>query len=858
MKKKIIALICCFLMVMPLFVQAKVGVDVVDPGKIDLWYDFDPVKETQTTTRYTPWYYVMHLPSKKHLETGVNGGEGGQVIYDISISPVNPDNMLASIDVGSIYISEDGGENFSLADRNLPLNGLADSVWDPDDENTVYGFNTVFGSSSVSTPAQRAASGYSGIYKSTNKGRTWTQVLECVTTEQRRKLGMSFDNKGNFYVNAYEGLFRSPDKGMTWEKFGQENVTSSRFYVHPEEGWMLRAITGDGLYKSTDNGENWTLLSEKIEGSDSASYYFAINPNDKNMWVCIVDESLYFTYDGGQTWELETEEGLTTRKKNIPSGSINTSAKPHKVEFGCYNPDGNPCLYIVYGSTVQPIKWSHDLGKTWGSTQPTDALDLVINESYNGNTGYLIEGLMGHPYDPYTVFYSFNDVLYKSTDGGQNFYYSGSGMSGNRGAKFIFDDPNYAIVIPCTDKGILRATGEMNGVYYWDNSVDSVTPRYSNSKSIGDYSTDPFDPSHVICTIGNWSSKILAESWDNGAHFKHVEGIESSRSHFHKTRQGMIYATNHISTDGGKTWTKLEKSISAVSESNNDILYHANSTTKKVFRSEDCGTTWTELKGTLASTVQMSMVDPSNPYKYYVLLSNGKINVFENDELVKTISSENGIVNYDDKYAPTFAALAVDPDDGNHLLLGGRMSRTGGKGTGTYESWDGGETWEVVPGLPGSRDIWAFGFEPGTDKAWIATSAGNIIYEFDKYKQWKEEVAKTGFKFFVNGVREKDINVLPQFEEGEVYVGIRSLFENMYYEVKWDAAQEAAIIKIDKKTYTLDMDDNKIYVNGKVVEGDYNLHYYNNNSMISFTALRDIFGFKTGWNLTTREIGVSE
>ncbi len=858
MKKRIIALICCFLMVMPMFAQAKVGVDVVDPGKVDLWYNFEPVKETQTITRYTPWYYVMHLPSKKHLETGVNGGEGGQLIYDMSISPVNPDHMLASIDVGSIYISTDGGKNFSFADRNLPMNGLADSVWDPDDENTVYGFMGNFGSSTITTPETKAASGYQGIYKSTNNGKVWTQVLECVTLQNRRKIGMQFDNNGVLYVNAYEGLFRSPDKGKTWEKFGQLNVNSSGFYVHPEDGWMARAIVGDGIYYSSDGGNNWELLTEKIEGSESAHYNFDVSPNDCNTWVCIVDDILYYTYDRGKTWEGETQEAYTLRRTNTMGGKVNTSSTPYKVQFGCYNPDGDPALYICYSGSVQPFKWSHDIGKTWGTTQPTDALDLVINESYNGNTGYQIEAIATHPSEPYTVFFSFNDVLYKSTDGGVNFYYSGSGMSGNRGAKFIFDDPNYAVVMPCTDKGILRTLGEIDGVYYWENSVDSVSPRYSNSKSIGDYSTDPFDPSHVICTIGNWSAKILAESWDYGAHFKHVEGILTSLSHFHKTRQGMIYTKDNISTDGGKTWTALEKSISAVSESDNDVLYHVNSTTRKVFRSEDCGTTWTELTGTLPSAVQLSMVDPTNSYIFYVLLSNGSIVVYENDELVKTITTANGIEYYDEKYAPTLAAFAVDPDDPNHWLLGGRNSRTDGKGAGTYESWDGGETWEVVPGLPGSRDIWAFGFEPGTDKVWISTSGGTVIYEFEKYKQWKEEVLANGYEFYINGVREKDINVLPQFDEGEVYVGIRSLFENMHYEVKWDAENNAATIKIGKKTYTLDMDDNKIYVNGKVVEGDYNLHYYNDNSMISFTALRDVFGFKTGWNLTTGEIGVSE
>ena len=412
------------------------------------------------------------------------------------------------------------------------------------------------------------------------------------------------------------------------------------------------------------------------------------------------------------------------------------------------------------------------------------------------------------------------------------------------------------MVFPCTDKGVLRTIGEINGIHYWENTSDRQTERFEGAKSIGDYQTDPFDSSHVILSAGGWSKKAFSESWDHGEHFKVNENIVTTLTQFNNKRQGMIYTDNHITLDGGKTWKELEKPISAVSPSDNDIVYSMNSDTKKAYRSEDCATTWTELEGSLSSKAQTVMVDPNNPYKVYALLSNGNVDVFENNSLLKTITTANGILSYDDKFSHTMEAMAIDPDNSDHMLLGGRNSRTAGRGLGIFESWDGGETWEVVMGMPGARDIWAFGFEKGAGKAYAATSSGTVVYEFNKYKQWKEDVLSKGFEFYINDVREKDMNVMPQVEGDEVYVGIRSLFENMYYDVKWDKEKEAAIIEIADKTYMLDMNDNKIYINGKALEKDYNLHYYNDNSMVSFTALREVFGFKTGWDFASGKLGV--
>jgi photosystem II stability/assembly factor-like uncharacterized protein len=138
------------------------------------------------------------------------------------------------------------------------------------------------------------------------------------------------------YVGAASGgVWKSTNGGTTYKPvFDKEPVQSigaitidpknpKVIWVGTGEAWMRNSVSiGNGVYKSTDGGENWTHMG--LAESEHISHIL-IDPNDGNtVYVCVPgklwsdsnDRGLYKTTDGGTTW---------TKSLGSPSASTGCS-----------------------------------------------------------------------------------------------------------------------------------------------------------------------------------------------------------------------------------------------------------------------------------------------------------------------------------------------------------------------------------------------------------------------------------------------------------------------------------------------------------------------------------------------------
>jgi BNR/Asp-box repeat len=114
--------------------------------------------------------------------------------------------------------------------------------------------------------------------------------------------GYTTTPSGIFY-SAESGLYRSTDKGATWTKVIQYGFVNKVF----QSGNALFATSNDGIQKSTDGGANWTIVA--AEGQPSApivqfnQHLACISDgkiDDKPEW----GQYLNYSHDGGTTWSL--------------------------------------------------------------------------------------------------------------------------------------------------------------------------------------------------------------------------------------------------------------------------------------------------------------------------------------------------------------------------------------------------------------------------------------------------------------------------------------------------------------------------------------------------------------------------
>ena len=124
------------------------------------------------------------------------------------------------------------------------------------------------------------------------------------------------------YVGAGGGgVWKSVNGGTTYKPvFDKQPVQSigaitvdpkqpKTVWVGTGESWTRNSVSiGDGIYKSTDGGENWTNTG--LRNSERISK-IVVDPNDGNtvyacvpgkLWSDSEDRGVYQTKNGGQTW----------------------------------------------------------------------------------------------------------------------------------------------------------------------------------------------------------------------------------------------------------------------------------------------------------------------------------------------------------------------------------------------------------------------------------------------------------------------------------------------------------------------------------------------------------------------------
>ena len=289
-------------------------------------------------------------------------------IGSVEIDPTNPNvvwvgtgenkNQNNVIYGDGIYKSEDGGKSWKNMgiENSEHIGGIA---IDPNNSNIVY---------VAAMGSLRNAGGDRGIYKTTDSGKTWENVLEiseytgCYEVHMDPRYSnilyaSAHQRMRNLYTGIYggteSGIYRSLNSGVTWEKMKSglpsEDVGRIGLAISPVNPDVIYAIieaTKDdkGVYKSVDRGVSWTKQNSYIS---SYPFYFQklyCDTKDVNR-VYSDDVFIQVTNDGGKTWS-----NLGDDKKHVDNHAM------------WIDPDDNN--HIIAGCDGGVYE-TYDKGKNW-------------------------------------------------------------------------------------------------------------------------------------------------------------------------------------------------------------------------------------------------------------------------------------------------------------------------------------------------------------------------------------------------------------------------------------------------------------------------------------------------------------
>lgn len=557
-------------------------------------------------------------------------------IGSIALAPSSPNTIYVGTGEGDVSCdsyfgagilkSTDGGVSWTLVGQSA-FNQLSISkiVVHPTDPNTLYA-SAMYGYVGMGCDyAPAFPSG--GVWKSTDGGTTWSKVF---TASGSNDLVMDPQAPTTLFVaNYYGGLARTTNGGSTWSQLtnGLPAASSVDRYAltlsRPSAGSAAVLYAGAGtsgvVYKSSNNGDSWGVMSSGASGYCSGQCWFdnVITADPTNASVALVGGSanyangtgiVYRTTNGGSTW-------------SSVAGGLHADA--HAIAF---DPSNTQTVWVGTDGGVFKSTMRGGTNGDWAAVANNFALTQF-------------ETLATHPTDQ-------NFLLGGTQDNGTIKWTGGiSWMTVRTGdAGYVWIDQLAPQTMYHTFSGVYPERSDNGGVT-WKNLWGG-----SYSLSTGDRSAfypplvgNPNSSTYIyLGTYRLWRYNKTSDNWqalsddlttgcaNNGCVISSVAVAPSNGQVLYVgTSAGLV----RVSMNGGSAWSAANSSLLpnrfvtrvAIDPTTASIAYASfsgfNETTLKpghVFQTTSSAATWTDISGNLPNVPTNALVvDPQTPTTIY-------------------------------------------------------------------------------------------------------------------------------------------------------------------------------------------------------------------------------------------------
>ncbi len=593
--------------------------------------------------------------------------------------------------------------------------GLYEVVLDPVDASRMY------------VSAER-----SGLWRSQNGGVSWDFSL---VVPFPHRVQIAYPTPGQppvMYLggDAGLGMVRSLDYGQTWEDKTPPNIHNQKTnaFVRPSQPGSVylggdsndqSSDPLDGLYKSTNLGDTWAIVSG-TSGLHVSALAFDPDHPDLNMVIGTASGQVYTTTDDGVTWNnpitFTNKIGQLYFAPTLYNGKRSLFAIPCNFETECDNTD----------TSYQSV----DGGQTWTPLHVTTTVD---------NNNGLVFGLAFHDSIPGLMWAAVGDGYY-SEDGGTTWHLVGAGLDETRG---------FTVVPGATSRQTTTLFAATNGHLYkstdggdtWQETDAGLGAELARTIAISPFNADEayiatheqgvlhtFDGGRswqsLPIPIGYYDAPIAPDPFTDG------------KVYFGYGTNSEISPTVRVSSDHGITFTEYAltlppaytgqwASVAAITpdpQTPNRLLAGVcigSTGPGLIYASTNGGITWTQQTTPAGiKCIKRIVFDPQDPNVLYAG-SNGS------GVLRSTAMSSTWNLLPHQSAGTQVWALVIDPRDSRSIYT----AAFGGNGSdvGIFATHNGGDTWVKMTGS--HYPIWELKFcRVGTDYWLYAATMNGLQY----------------------------------------------------------------------------------------------------------------------------------
>ncbi len=361
-----------------------------------------------------------------------------------------------------------------------------------------------------------------GVYKTTDGGKTWKNILFNNTKTGAADLVIDPSNPNKLIAAMWEhkrdpwffnsggkgsGLYITHDGGDNWKKItdkegfpkgnlGRIGVAISR--SNPNTIYALVEAKKNALYKSEDGGFKWEKINDK-KGIGNRPFYYSeiyVDPQNENRLHTI------FTYVN------TSEDGGKSFKQLMPAYGVSNGVHPDHHAWWIHPENGK---FMIDGNDGG-LNITKDGGKTWrfiGNLPVAQFYHINVDNEY-----------------PYNVYGGMQD---NGSWRGPAYVWKAQGIRNSYWQEISFGDG--FDVVPDKD----------NSRYGWSMSQQGFVSRY-DYKTGNNYTVKPTHPDPKVKLRFNWNAAINIDPFNNSTIYFGSQFV-------------------HKSTDKGLTWEVISPDL---------------------------------------------------------------------------------------------------------------------------------------------------------------------------------------------------------------------------------------------------------------------------------------------------------